>query len=353
MTHHYAHAYNVSFDITGSDTMTVGANAMGVIPHIEMDDPATRQLWIAMNRAEAWCNEDLIADAEVSVGIVTGASARDLLDGDSDGPIPGLEILGDGFAAYVGNHLPGGMLKEFAMYYAEEYMKDQDEYRLVDLERLQDQVPYSILYTYIMTGMNWYWCDDDVETVAAHPSLASTFNGMRAYADKVLTWDTFDPTALDTAGYVSYVSAYESGTTVWDQFFDDDDGTELDDSCTSCTGTRGDQTSDLEWYNYQMEMYGILNAMLPAMDEDGEIYFRFALPVAAYNLAGEACMESEGLGNLLHALFKIFVYYPFDRQFHKMYTELDTEHDCFDDVEDYTEELSEFECNPGCRDQCD
>ena len=98
-----------------------------------------------------------------------------------------------------------------------------------------------------------------------------------------------------------------------------------------------------------MEMFGILNAMFPAMDEDGEIYFRFALPVSSFNVAGEACMESEGLGNLLHALFKIFIYYPFDREFHKMYTQLDNEHNCWDEWEDYSEDDY---CDPACRDVC-
>lgn len=149
--------------------------------------------------------------------------------------------------------------------------------------------------------------------------------------DKWLTTDTFDPTALDSAGYVSYVSAYESGTTAFDPFFLDDEDTEY--------MYRAAETEDYDWMNFQMEFYGILNGMMPEMDEDTEICFRWALPVSNINLAGEMYMESEGGNKLLHTLFKIFIYYPFDRMFHETYTGLANEHDCIENMEDgYSED---------------
>lgn len=163
---------------------------------------------------------------------------------------------------------------------------------------------------------------------------------------------------MNVDGYIAYVSAYESGSTTWDQYFDDDDETFYDpsedgqspsnfDTLDFLADTRSDD--DLMWMNYQMEFYGILNAMMPQMDDDGEVYIRWALPVAAYNAAGEICIESEGLGPLIHALFKIFIYYPFDREYNMVYTQLVNEHDCKENFDEYSDDT---QCDPACRDDC-
>merc|ERR1712072_1667541 len=76
-------------------------------------------------------------------------------------------------------------------------------------------------------------------------------------------------------------------------------------------------------------------------------------------------MWGEGLGAALHALFKVFYYYPFHLEYDVLVEGLETEHDCWKDrlervrVNDLrvagsidpplaTEEL----CEPGCRDDC-
>lgn len=167
--------------------------------------------------------------------------------------------------------------------------------------------------------MNLYWPIADVEAVAQHPLFIDTQQGFRAYFDKLLTTDTFDSTAMDTAGYVNYVSAYESGTSNWEAFINDDEDTSFED-------TRGrTELRELEWLNFQMEFYGIINAMLPEMS-DNYIDWRVALPVSSFNIAGEGTLQSDGLGAALHALFKIMIYYPFDRYFDVTYSQMQNEH---------------------------
>jgi len=51
----------------------------------------------------------------------------------------------------------------------------------------------------------------------------------------------------------------------------------------------------------------------------------------------------------MHAVFKTFWYYPFDREFHLTYTGLATEHDCRDNWEDRSD--GDW-CDPTCRDDC-
>lgn len=313
---------------------------MGFFPYLNLEEDDVRQLWVAMNRAEAWCNADMsIRSADINMMMQTGATAEDILDGS----MPALELLGEGFIFGVENDIPGGMAETLAMYFVEEWLKDQDEYRLLDIDTLQENVPYSLLYAELFTGVNVDWCTDDMEVVAAHPSLIDTANGLRSYADKVLKAYTYDAEALDTAGFISYKSAYEAGTTDFENYVGSND----DD--TVYEGDRG-ELEDLQWMNYQMEFYGILDGMLQGLDRDDcEIEVRFAMPVSAVNLAGEMWMESDGLGQLLHAMFKIFVYYPFDREFHQTYIGLSTEHTCADNKEDYSDPLR---CDPTCRDDC-
>jgi len=156
---------------------------------------------------------------------------------------------------------------------------------------------------------------------------------------------------MNVDGYIAYVSAYESGSTTWDQYFDDDEETFYDPAETDYKDWMDESRADddLMWMNYQMEFYGILNAMMPEMDDDGDVYIRWALPVAAYSMAGEICIESEGLGALMHALFKVMIYYPFDREYNTVYTQLVNEHDCRENHEDYSD--SNY-CDPACRDDC-
>lgn len=304
VTNHYHHPYNASFDVSG-DRMTVGANLMGVLPFLDLEDESIRQFWVAMNRAEAWCRNGIDSNADINMLMYAGASAEDVLEGT----MPALELLGEGFMFGVENDLPGGMLEVLGKYYVEEYLKDQDDYRLVDIERLHENVPYSLLYAQLFTGINFEWDKEDVETVAQHPSFINQVGGLRAYVDRLLTVDTYDSAALDTAGYVAYKSAYVTGGSQFENFIDDDEDTNYDYD-------RGD-LEDLQWMNYQMEFYGIMDALLNDLDKDNcEIEVRWALPVSAVNAAGEMWMESDGLGQLLHAIFKVFWYYPFDREFH-------------------------------------
>ena len=58
-----------------------------------------------------------------------------------------------------------------------------------------------------------------------------------------------------------------------------------------------------------MELYGILNAALP--DIDDEACLTWATPRTHYRLAGELSVSGDGLGAALHALFKVFFYYPY------------------------------------------
>jgi len=104
-TNYMWHPYNVSFDITG-DTLTAGANFMGVFPEIDVTDEVTRQWYTAFDRAEAWCNDDITATAEVAMGFHLGATAEDILMGTE----PILETYGEGWGAGVGFFVPGQML---------------------------------------------------------------------------------------------------------------------------------------------------------------------------------------------------------------------------------------------------
>jgi len=65
---------------------------------------------------------------------------------------------------------------------------------------------------------------------------------------------------------------------------------------TQTTTDRGD-LEDLQWMNFQMEFYGILDGFLESLARDDcEVEIRWAVPVAAFNMAGEMWMESDYLG---------------------------------------------------------
>jgi len=240
VTNHYYRPINASFDVSG-DRMTVGANMMGILPEFDLDDEAVRQFWVAMNRGEAWCNNGLDTLADINMLFYAGASAEDILEGT----MPALELLGEGFMMGIENDIPGGLTRTLGKYYVEEWMKDQPEYKLVDIERLHDNVPYSILYAELFSGMNMDWDKDDIEVVAQHPYLIDTAAGLRSYVDKLLTTDTYDATALDTAGYVAYKSAYVAGSTDFDSYT-----SRANDEDSVWEGVDRGHLEDLEWMNY-------------------------------------------------------------------------------------------------------
>jgi len=60
-------------------------------------------------------------------------------------------------------------------------------------------------------------------------------------------------------------------------------------------------------------------------------------------------LYGDGLGEWLHAMFKIFMYYPFDRAYDAALTGMKTEHDCWEDWDDRSDQEI---CVPGCRDDC-
>lgn len=142
VTNKYYKPINISIEISGADTMTFGFNAMGVLPYLDLTEESLLQFYMAMDRAETWCNEDMYANAEVDMAMYMGASIEELYEGVD----PGLEILGDGMAFMIGNYLPGGMLEAFAKSYVEEWIKDEEDYKALDIETLQKNVPYSVLY---------------------------------------------------------------------------------------------------------------------------------------------------------------------------------------------------------------
>lgn len=61
-------------------------------------------------------------------------------------------------------------------------------------------------------------------------------------------------------------------------------------------------------------------------------------------------LYGDGLGAWVHALFKIFFYYPFDREYDLALVGLQTEHDCWEDWYDRSDREI---CVPECRDDCE
>jgi len=139
------------------------------------------------------------------MGIVAGASFDDIMNSAD----PALNLIGDGFGAYVGNYIP----EEIMIAMKEWFVFDGG----LDLGDEFDDLASSLvaINPEIMIGAHAMWDMSDIEELAENPMFSGTYAGLRSAADLAFTVDTYDAAAMNIAGYVSYTSAYEGAVTDW------------------------------------------------------------------------------------------------------------------------------------------
>ena len=110
--------------------------------------------------------------------------------------------------------------------------------------------------------------------------FAGTHDGLRTAVDQAFTVDTYDADAMDIAGYVAYTSAYEGAVSDWNAYYADDEDAKEDDDYYNNRLYEDFVDLDMQWMDYQMELFGILNAML--IDIDNDITLSWATPTTHY-----------------------------------------------------------------------
>jgi len=130
---------------------------------------------------------------------------------------PAINLIGDGFGAYVGNYIPEEIMiamKEWL------FLEDESDDLVSSLVAINPE---------IMIGAHAMWDMSDIEELAENPMFAGSYAGLRSAADLAFTVDTYDAEAMNIAGYVSYTSAYEGAVTDWKEYYADDEDAEDDD----------------------------------------------------------------------------------------------------------------------------